>query len=57
MRLMIKEFAEKNNLPFKVSSVPEILLLNYGITKRFSAANPNTPGNGPSSPIEAKKNK
>ena len=37
LRPMIKQFAEKNGLPFKVSGVVEIVKLNYEVIRMYSA--------------------
>ena len=39
VRPLVKAFAEENDQPFKVSSVLEILQLNYNVIKRYSEEN------------------
>jgi hypothetical protein len=39
---MIKAFADEHNLPFKVSSVLEIIKLNYEVLRRYAAENEKT---------------
>ena len=36
LRPILKEFSAKNKLPFKVSGVSEIMMMNYHIIKRYS---------------------
>jgi hypothetical protein len=39
---VIKTFAEENNLPFKLSGVIEITLLNYDVMRRFASESEKT---------------
>jgi fatty acid desaturase len=39
VRPLVKAFAEENDQPFKVSSVLDILQLNYNVIKRYSEEN------------------
>jgi fatty acid desaturase len=43
LRPLLKKFCEENGIPFKVSSIPEILLMNFNVMKRYSAPLPTSP--------------